>query len=242
VAAGQTGKGTAARLFSGLAPSYDRTADWATLFQDRYWKRWVTDRVPHHEEGLALDVGCGTLLLEQRLLGRQGAFVGLDLTDQMLRIGKTKSLSNVALLTRGDAEALPFHDETFDTVVSCYVAKYVRTAPFTAEIARVTKPGAMVVIYDFVKPVGPAAPFLELYIRVGLRVVGFLLSLSGRDSAFTFQRLHRIVDDALWDQELVQAMEWNGFKTNAVQKLTGGIVLAYCGRKSVKHSRQPETA
>jgi demethylmenaquinone methyltransferase / 2-methoxy-6-polyprenyl-1,4-benzoquinol methylase len=231
VAESQTGEGIAARLFRGLAPSYDRTADWATLFQDRYWKRWVTDRVPHDEGGLALDVGCGTLLLEQRFLGRRGAFVGLDLTDQMLRIGKTKSLSNVALLTRGDAEALPFPDETFDTVVSCYVAKYVKTALFTKELARVTKPGATVVVYDFVRPVGLAAPFLELYIRAGLRVVGFLLSLSGRDSAFTFQRLPRIVDGALWDEELVEAMEKRGFETTAVERLTGGIVFAYCGRK-----------
>ena len=227
----EEGKGMAVRLFQGLASSYDRTADWATLFQDRYWKEWVLERFPDSKGGLALDLGCGTLLLEGRLAGTKGKFIGLDLSKHMLRAGWAKALPNVALLTRGDAERLPFPDESFDAVVSCYVAKYVNTVRFADEIVRVTKPGGAVLVYDFIKPRGPAAPFLELYIRAGLGVFGYLLSVSKRDSAFAFQNLPLIVDDALWDRDFVGIMERRGVQTVNAEELTGGIVFAYCGRK-----------
>ena len=227
----EEGKGMAIRLFQGLASSYDRTADWATLFQDRYWKSWVMERLPDSKGGLALDVGCGTLLLEGRLAENKGEFVGLDLSKHMLTAGRTKTLPNVALLTRGDAERLPFPDESFDVVVSCYVAKYVDTVRFADEIVRVAKPGGAVLVYDFIRPGGLAAPFFELYVRAGLGVFGFLLSMSRRDSAFIFQNLSRIVDEALWDRGFVETMERRGVRTSKAEKLTGGIVFAYYGRK-----------
>ncbi len=224
-------RGTALRLFQGLAPTYDRTVDWATLFQDRYWKRWVSEQAPDKGWGLALDIGCGTLVLEERLSQGEGSFVGLDLTAEMLRVGQAKSLSNVALLARGDAEELPFPDETFDSVVSCYVPKYVATERFADEVARVAKPGATVALYDFVRPRGLLSPFLELYIRAGLRAVGALLAALGRSSAFTFEKLPQIVDGSLWDAGIVEAMETRGLRTLAAKRLTGGVVFAYCGRK-----------
>ena len=227
----EAGKGMAIRLFQGLASSYDRTADWATLFQDRYWKEWVMKRFPDSNGGLALDLGCGTLLLEGRLAGNKGRFIGLDLSKHMLRAGGTKALPNVALLTRGDAERLPFPDQSFEVVVSCYVAKYVNKIRFADEIARVARPGGVVLVYDFIRPRGLAAPFLEFYVRAGLGVFGFLLSRQRRDSAFAFQNLPRIVDDAVWARGFVEAMEQRGIQTVETEKLTGGIVFAFCGRK-----------
>ncbi len=210
------------------------------MFQDRYWKKWVSDRAPDLKEGLALDIGCGTLIMEERL-GAQGTrFVGLDLTQEMLRMGKEKSLRNVALLARGDAENLPFPDESFGFVLSCYVAKYVRTGRFAAELGRVAKPGAKAVVYDFAKPRGILAPFLRLYTHGGLRAVGAVLSLLGMSSAFTFERLPGIVDGVVWDGEIVEAMQDGGFETIAAMKLTGGVVFAYYGRKrGSPYSRAP---
>ncbi len=221
----------AVQLFQGLAPSYDVTVDWATFFQDRYWKCWVAKRVPDGPGRLGLDIGCGTLLMEERLRSREARFVGLDITQEMLRAGQAKSLPNVPLLMRGDAENLPFPDESFDFVLSCYVIKYVRTARFADELARVTKPGGAAVIYDFAKPKGILAPFLELYIQAGLRAVGALLACLGKNSAFAFERLPDIVGRAVWDEEIVGAMQERGFETIAAERLTGGTVFAYCGRK-----------
>lgn len=224
-------QGTALKLFGGLAQSYDSAVDFATLFQDRRWKRWVMELLGDGEEGAVLDVGCGTLLLEQRCLRSRREFVGLDLSWEMIGLGLRKRLPNVVLAINGDAESLPFPDGSFATVVSCYVPKYVDTAKFANEISRVARADALVVLYDFARPRGILAPFLELYIQGGLRVMGALLSLAGSGSSVAFRELPRIVDSTVWEGEIGPAMEARGFETIRAKRLTGGAVFAYCGRR-----------
>jgi len=224
-------QGVALALFGGLAASYDRTVEAATAYQDRYWKKWVAEEV-HLEPGeVVLDVGCGTLLLEERLGGSGASFVGIDVTPAMARLGRAKRLANVPLVINGDAESLPFADRSFDAAVSCYAPKYVRVERLAGELARVVKPGAMVALYDFTKPKGVTSPFLEVYIQVGLRALGLALRKTGNAAAFAFERLPGIVDGTVWDREVVRAMEERGFETVAATPLTAGVVFAYCGRR-----------
>jgi ubiquinone/menaquinone biosynthesis C-methylase UbiE len=198
--------------------------------QDRRWKKWVGQRVGD-SEGPILDVGCGTLLLEERSKDGHRRYVGLDLNPQMIAMGSAKKLANVDLVVNGDAEALPFPDSSFDSVVSCYVAKYVSTSKLASELARVTKAGGQVALYDFARPKGALAPFLELYIQGGLRAAGFFLGLARLSCAFTYANLPRIIDETVWDGEILQAMEGRGFEMVATRRFVRGVVFAYCGRK-----------
>lgn len=228
--AGRDRQETALRIFQGLSGSYDGVADLAMLLQDRRWKRWAEERIPFGRGGMVLDVGCGTLLLEERLPG-VGRVVGVDLTREMLREGAAKRLPNVGLLVNGDAETLPFSGGTFDAVVSCYVAKYVDIGRLSKELARVSKEGATVILYDFAKPRGAFAPLLNMYISGGLRAVGAVLGLAGRREAATFSELPGIVERTRWDTRVVDAMEAESFETVSTARLTGGVVFAYHGRK-----------
>jgi demethylmenaquinone methyltransferase/2-methoxy-6-polyprenyl-1,4-benzoquinol methylase len=221
----------AQKLFCGLAASYDKAVDYATLYQDRYWKKWATEKAALADGSLVLDLGCGTLLFEERLRRSNCEFVGLDVTPEMARIGWTKGLANVSLVINGDAQSMPFPDETFDAAVSCYVPKYVNMNRLAGELARVVKPGARVVLYDFAKPGGISAPLLEPYIQVGLRAIGFALRKTRKGAAFAFERLPQIVDGTTWDEEVVGAMQDRGFETIAASSLTAGVVFGYCGRK-----------
>lgn len=224
-------KGLAEELFTGLAGNYERSLDAATLLQDRYWKRWVSERAAEGRSGTLLDVGSGTLVLEEKSLRRSINVVGIDLTRKMIEVGKAKRLRNIALLVNGDAESLPFRDGSFDNVASCYVAKYVMMPKFAKELARVVKPGGSIIVYDFVRPRGIFSPFLALYIKGAIRLAGFLLGLARKDSAFTFSKLPEIVEGAVWDGEMIEAMEANGVRTRAFERLSGGIVSAYWGIK-----------
>ena len=230
-------KGLSVEVFAGLAGSYDRTLDLATLLQDRYWKRWVVEKALDREGGLVLDVGSGTLVLEERLASRRVSVIGVDLSKRMVQVGKKKRLENVSLLVNGDAEALPFRDGAFDAVVSCYVAKYVSLSKFAGELARVLKPGGRIATYDFVTPRGPLFPFLAVYIYGFMRMAGFLLGLAKRESAFTFENIPGIVEGANWDKRVAGLMEINGIQTRAFDRLSGGVVSAYCGVKNaVRHA------
>jgi ubiquinone/menaquinone biosynthesis C-methylase UbiE len=228
---GEGKQDTALELFHGLAGSYDRTADFATMYQERYWKKWAARWIQNLRGALVLDLGCGTLLLEERLAKSDCRFVGLDLTADMLARGSSKQLPNVKLLVNGDATSLPFKDKSFDSVVSCYVAKYVDVGRFSQELARVSKEGATVVLYDFAKPRGWTAPFLQVYIQGGLSAAGFLMEQAGRGSAFAFTNLPSLVNETSWDSEIVKAMEVGGFETLETRRLSRGVVFGYCGRK-----------
>ncbi len=227
-------RGTALELFGGLAASYETVLDLTTLLQDRYWKNWVVEKSGAGESDLVLDVGCGTLLLEERFEVRRSAVVGLDLTEKMIRVGQRKRLPNVSLLVRGDAEDLPFPEGTFDVVVSCYVAKYVDLKRFTAELSRVVKVGGRVVLYDFVRPRGPFFLFLVLYQRGAFRIAGRLLGMIKSDAAFTFRNLPRIIEGATWDGRVVSTFDNEGVVARAVERLSGGAVVAYLGVKRLR--------
>jgi demethylmenaquinone methyltransferase/2-methoxy-6-polyprenyl-1,4-benzoquinol methylase len=224
-------KEKAAKMFGGLAAVYERVLDFATLYQDRYWKRLVAEETAARPSDLILDVGSGTLLLEERLLSSRCTIVGLDLTEEMLRVGKAKGLPNVSLLVNGDAEFLPFRDAAFDAVTSCYVAKYVDFSRFAEETARVVRPGGRVVLYDFVRPRGPFFPLLYVYIHGGIGLVGFLLRQVGDRAAFTLSNVPHIVDGSEWDQSAAKVMEKKGFETIGLMHLTLGAVALYSGRR-----------
>ena len=215
-------------IFGGLAPSYERTLDLATLLQDRRWKIWVLDAFKDRGSrgGRCLDVGCGTLLLEQDRRLPATDVVGLDLSREMLMVGKQKSLPRVALI-EGDAEALPYPESVFDMVVSMYVAKYVDAERFVRELARVTKPGGVIALYDFTRPTGLLAPALGVYVYGALRMAGLLMELAGRAEATTFSKLPGIVRTAYWDAGLQALMRANGFSDVKERKFVGGIVHAY---------------
>lgn len=223
-------KDTSNRIFQGLAQSYERTLDAATLLQDRRWKDWVIRRLNLSGGDPILDVGCGTLVLEERLNHTGCQVVGVDLSPRMITLGKAKGLANVSLLANGDAEFLPFPDMSFRTVVCCYVPKYVNLERFAGELARVTRHGGEVLVYDFVKPRGPFAPILEVYIRGGMVLVGLMLGMIRRDEATTFKELPRVVMETRWDAHISSEMEEKGFDCVETSRMAG-VVFAYRGRR-----------
>jgi ubiquinone/menaquinone biosynthesis C-methylase UbiE len=224
-------KGVSVEIFAGLARSYETALDYCTLFQDRRWKDWVARRLGRRAAELVLDIGCGTLVLEERMAKFGHRFVGVDLSPEMTEAGARKSAANVELLMNGDAECLPFRDGAFGSVVSCYVPKYVDAWRLASEVARVTKPGGSVVLYDFARPIGLMAPFLWLYIQWGLRVAGLALRASRKSEAATFMNLPWIIEGTRWDSELPRAMEENGIVEVESARLTGGAVFAFWGRR-----------
>jgi ubiquinone/menaquinone biosynthesis C-methylase UbiE len=86
----------------------------------RSWREWLA----RGARGRTLDVGCGTGR-NLPLFPAQTKIAGVDFTfDSLLRARKREPR---ALLVRASAEALPFRDRSFDTVVSglvlCSVAR-----------------------------------------------------------------------------------------------------------------------
>jgi len=91
-----------------------------------------------------LDVGCGTGNATLRAAQAGGTVVGIDLTPELLDVGRQLAAeAGVAIeWVHGDAEDLPFEDESFDVVLSTFGCMFAPRHEVAAqELARVLRPG-----------------------------------------------------------------------------------------------------
>jgi ubiquinone/menaquinone biosynthesis C-methylase UbiE len=113
------------------------------------WRRWLAEGAAGH----TLDVGTGT---GRNLpwMGAAGLVVAVDPSPHNLRAARARAPG--ALLVRARAEALPFRDGAFDTVVSGMVFCSVDDpAAGFAEVQRVLKPGATLRMIEHVRSSSP---------------------------------------------------------------------------------------
>lgn len=105
------------------------------------------NRLPIAAGARVLDVACGTgntAIPAARL----GAMVtGVDIAANLLEQARTRAAEEglTATFDEGDAEALPYADETFDVVQTMFGAMFAPRPELVAkEMARVLKPGGLV--------------------------------------------------------------------------------------------------
>lgn len=118
--------------------------------EDRYWwfvaRRRLALRLIRKfgpPQGQALDVGCGTGAMLQ-ILGQSYQAHGLDVSQEALDYCRSRGLDAVTL---GSAESLPYAENSFDLVVTLDTLEHVEDHVAAArEIARVLRPGAVVVV------------------------------------------------------------------------------------------------
>src|SRR3990170_1416563 len=172
----------ARRLFAGIAPEYDRMGAILSFGQDPRWRRFLVSRVNAIPGAWVLDVGTGTGLVARELAARNLRVVGLDQSPAMIRRGavavREAGLDERVRLVLGQGQALPFAEETFDSVTFTYLLRYVDDPGATlAELARVIRPGGVMASLEFHEPRDPwlHAGWLA-YVRAVLPAAGWLRS------------------------------------------------------------------
>ncbi|HEY6959111.1 MAG TPA: class I SAM-dependent methyltransferase, partial [Candidatus Limnocylindria bacterium] len=167
----------AARIFTGIATTYDRVAAVLSLGQDPRWRRTLVEAIDARPSDRVLDVATGTGMVARALRERYGCSVtGVDQSADMLRVASARPGVFDALV-EGRAERLPFADASFDHLTFTYLLRYVDDPAATMrELARVVRPGGHVAMVEFGVPAGVWRPLWWLYTRVGLPVAGRLVS------------------------------------------------------------------
>lgn len=102
-----------------------------------------------------LDVACGPGNFTRefaRVVGPQGLAVGIDASPTMLARAVADTPDGHVAYVRGDAEALPFRDASFDAVC-CFAALYLFADPWRAldHMTRVLTPGGRIAIFTSVR-------------------------------------------------------------------------------------------
>jgi ubiquinone/menaquinone biosynthesis C-methylase UbiE len=89
-------------------------------------------------------------VVEQPQAAARGASVtGLDLTPKLLEVARERAAQSGGEVNflEGDAEELPFEDDSFDRVTSCFGVIFAPRQQLAAsELARVARPGAKIVV------------------------------------------------------------------------------------------------
>jgi SAM-dependent methyltransferase len=127
---------------------HQKIFDAAPLYDDALspWYRLVQEYMCGVAGLSVLEVACGRGGFV-RLLANAGAVVtGYDFSDAALHATRSKFCNNGHLtpvtLVQGDAQSLPFADNSFDILVSCETIEHLpQVQSALAEMFRVTRPG-----------------------------------------------------------------------------------------------------
>ncbi len=170
----------ALELFRGLPRRYDFLSAALSFWQDPRWRRALVAAVAPRPGDRVLDVATGTGMVAAELLARcDCTVVGIDQSAEMLAAARARFASadgSRVELIEGQAEALPFADESFDALTFTYLLRYVEDPAATVrELARVLRPGARIASLEFgVPPVAPLRAAWRAYTAVGLPLLGRL--------------------------------------------------------------------
>ena len=139
--------GEVSAMFDKVADRYDLLNDVLSLGQDRWWRRMVARAVDARAGERVLDVAAGTgnAAIPAALAG--ASVVASDLTPELLRTGRELASRQGADLRweEADAEALPYAEGEFDTVLSCVGVMFAPHHQSAAdELVRVCRPGGTI--------------------------------------------------------------------------------------------------
>ncbi|MCA9580513.1 MAG: bifunctional demethylmenaquinone methyltransferase/2-methoxy-6-polyprenyl-1,4-benzoquinol methylase UbiE [Myxococcales bacterium] len=219
-------------MFDQIAHRYDLLNRLMSLGVDQSWRRRTVDALELPEGGRALDVATGTADLALRIARSQPSATvdGLDPSKEMLTIGERKihgaELTSRVHLVQGDAQALPFADDTFDGVTIAFGIRNVPDRPRALrEMARVTKAGGRVAILELSEPQGGfMGPLARFHIRQVVPRLGGLLS-----GASEYRYLQESIEAFPPPDEFAKVMERSGLRVLSVTTLTFGVCCLYVG-------------
>ena len=227
------------QLFDRIAGTYDGLNHGLSLNIDKRWRRRTVQQMVPAQHVLDVAIGTADLTIEMLRRGKAQQVTGLDLSKQMMAIGKQKvdkwaltnhqsPITNVQFVY-GNAQHMPFDDASFDAVTCAYGCRnFQNLDEGLREMFRVLKPGGQVTILEFSYPSNPLVRALyDIYFTHVLPLVGRMVSHD--KTAYTY--LNKSVKSFCWGEAFAQHMRQAGFSDSRFIPLTFGITTIYTATK-----------
>ncbi len=213
-------------LFGRVAGRYDLTNDVMSLGLHRRWKRTLLELADLHPRHTVLDLAAGTGDLALAAAPRADRVVAVDLTREMMDVGREREGAGAVHWVAGDALDLPFSTATFDRVVVGYgLRNFPDLDRSLGEVRRCLRPGGRFCSLDFGKPARPVLRRLYLaYLDVSTRAVGWTLHRDPEAYLYIPESLRQVPDQA----GVAERMRRTGFvKCGYVELMFGAMAINF---------------
>lgn len=225
-----------ADVFSSVASEYDLMNDVMSFGVHRLWKRQAVHLCAIRKNFHVLDLAGGTgdiANLIQKKLGDDGRVTLCDINAEMLKEGRNrfidKGLFKGIDYVQGNAEALPFEDNSFDCMTIAFGLRNVtdKDAALRSMYNKL-KYGSQLIILEFSKIVIPV--FDKIYDEYSFKLIPMFGKAVADDEA-SYQYLVESIRMHPDQKTLSNMMEKAGFEKVQHHNLSGGIVAIHRGYK-----------
>ena len=222
-------------MFDHIAPRYDFMNRFLSVGIDVSWRRKAIKRFQKDNPRILLDVATGTAdmsIMAARILQPE-KIIGIDISEKMLEIGRKKidkeGLGTKIELFSGDGETINFPKDSFDGVMVAFgVRNFENLEKGMAEILRVMKPGAQLIVLEFSKPKLPGVKALYNFY---MGVVAPQMAKWFNQNKKAYQYLNESAR-AFPDRQLfIDVLNKTGYSDTSFKPLSLGICCIYSGRK-----------
>ncbi|MCG7494029.1 bifunctional demethylmenaquinone methyltransferase/2-methoxy-6-polyprenyl-1,4-benzoquinol methylase UbiE [Thalassobius sp. Cn5-15] len=222
-------------VFGSVASKYDVMNDAMSMGIHRIWKDAMMDWIAPRPGTKLLDVAGGTGDISFRYLKRagHGHATVCDLTEPMLIAGRQRAeadqMADSLDWVTGDAMALPFPDNTFDTyTISFGIRNVTRPQEALNEAYRVLKPGGRLMVLEFSQiPNEMMQKVYDLYSFNIIPKMGQVIAGDSDSYQYLVESIRKFPDQDTFLSMVKQA----GFENAKYRNLTMGIACLHSGWK-----------
>ena len=222
-------------LFGTVHQRYDLLNHVLSLYLDKGWRKSLVGQAHsmHLKKILDICTGTGDLAVEFAKRYPSAQIIGIDISDQMLKIGQEKinksGLDGRILLQQSDLFHLPFKDKVFEVVSIGFGFRNLHDfRGGIKEMTRVLKKDGLLLILELTLP---QAPFLRkihlFYLSNILPKIGGLISGSKSSYEYLSSTIMRFPKK----DEVIEFLKAEGLKEVQHIALSGGIASIFKGVK-----------
>lgn len=216
-----------AAMFDDVAPGYDRTNAILSMGTSALWRIAMVNALKAGPGDRVLDIAAGTGTSSAAIARRGATVTALDFSAGMVAEGRVRHPE--LTFVEGDAEQLPFDDNSFDAVTISFGLRNVNNPrQALTEMYRVLRPGGRLVVCEFTTPpVGFVRVAYEAYLAKAMPILARIASTNPDAYTYLFESIRN------WPRQAILA-SWlrdAGFTSVGYRNLTAGVVALHRGTK-----------
>jgi len=223
------------QMFDNIAPSYDSLNHKLSLNIDKRWRKKAIESLKPFNPKNILDVATGTgdFAIQAVNMLSPTHLLGVDISDEMMRIGKEKVLKNkmddIIDFQHEDCLSLSFEDESFDAVTSAFgIRNFSDLEGGLREMYRVLKQGGHLCVIELTTP--KSFPMKQLFSIYSHTILPFIGKIISKDkNAYTY--LTNTIEAFPQGEKMMDLLYQIGFANASFKRLTFGICTLYNAEK-----------